>query len=250
MHVENIATLVAVVLFAAIFVFGGKFHKFAWIRRHHRKALSFGAGVSVAYVFIHLLPELEAAREVFIRITEHRNLPFPEHRVYLSAMIGFMFFYGLDHMVGWSRKAGKKRLQKEEGGSPIFWLHIGGFAVYAWLVSYLMVRNIEEETVPIVLYAVAMGFHFLLLEHSLRQEHSSSFDRAGRYVLAIAPLAGWIIGIAMELPKSMVITLLGFISGAIIMNTLIMELPREKEGKFWPFLVGGILYAAILIPLG
>jgi hypothetical protein len=68
--------------------------------------------------------------------------------------------------------------------------------------------------------------------------------------LAIAPLAGWIIGIAMELPKSMVITLLGFISGAIIMNTLIMELPREKEGKFWPFLVGGILYAAILIPLG
>jgi len=78
----------------------------------------------------------------------------------------------------------------------------------------------------------------------------SSFDRAGRYVLAIAPLAGWIIGIAMDLPKSMVITLLGFISGAIIMNTLIMELPREKEGKFWPFLVGGILYAAILIPLG
>jgi len=46
----------------------------------------------------------------------------------------------------------------------------------------------------------------------------SSFDRAGRYVLAIAPLAGWIIGIAMDLPKSMVITLLGFISGAIIMN--------------------------------
>jgi hypothetical protein len=100
------------------------------------------------------------------------------------------------------------------------------------------------------LYAVAMGFHFLLLEHSLRREHKSTFDRAGRYVLAIAPLAGWIMGVAMDLPKSVVITLLGIISGAIIMNTLIMELPKEKEGKFWPFLVGGILYGAILLLLG
>ncbi len=250
MHVENIAALVAVVLFAAIFVFGGKLHKLAWIRRHHRKALSFGAGVSVAYVFIHLFPELEAAREVFIRITEHRNLPFPEHRVYLSAMIGFMFFYGLDHMVAWSRKAGEKRLQKEKGRSPIFWLHIGGFALYAWLVSFLMVHYIEEEAVPIALYAVAMGFHFLLSEHSLRHEHASLFDRAGKYVLAIAPLAGWVMGILLDLPKSMIITLLGVVSGAIIMNTLIMELPKEKEGKFWPFLAGGILYTAILLHLG
>ncbi|MFX0203172.1 MAG: hypothetical protein ACFFCW_44270 [Candidatus Hodarchaeota archaeon] len=250
MTMENTATLAGSVLFMAIFLFGGKLHKPAWILHHHRKALSLGAGVSVAYVFIHLLPELEAAREVFIRITEHRNLPFPEYRVYLSALIGFILFYGLDHMVVWSRKAKEKRPQKEEGGSPVFWLHIGGFAVYGWLVSYLMVRNIEEEVVPIGLYAVAMGFHFLLLEHSLRHEHVSLFDRAGRYVLAIAPLTGWIMGILTDLPKPMVITLLGFISGAIIMNTLIMELPKEKEGKFWPFLTGGVLYAAILLRLG
>jgi hypothetical protein len=247
---ENTATLAAVVLFAAIFFFGGKLNKPTWIRHHHRKALSFGAGVSVAYVFIHLLPELEAAREVFIRITEHRNLPFPEHRVYISAFIGFILFYGLDHMVVWSRKAGEKKHQKEEGRKQIFWLHIGGFAVYAWLVSYLMVHHVEEEPVPIALYAVAMGFHFLLSEHSLRHEHASLFDRTGRYVLAIAPLAGWVMGILLDLPKSMIITLLGVVSGAIIMNTLIMELPKEKEGKFWPFLTGGILYAAILLLLG
>jgi hypothetical protein len=247
---ENIATLAAAILFMAIFLFGGKLHKPAWIRRHHRKALSFGAGVSVAYVFIHLLPELAAAREVFTEITEHLSLPFPEHRVYLSAMIGFILFYGLDHMVAWSRKTKEESSSTERRGDTVFWLHIGGFSVYVWLVSYLMVRSIEEETVPIALYAVAMAFHFLLLEHSLRNEHTSLFDRTGRYVLAIAPLAGWIMGVAMDLPKSIVITLLGVVSGAIIMNTLIMELPKEKEGKFWPFLLGGILYGAILLLLG
>ena len=247
---ENIATLTAAVLFMAIFLFGGKLHKPAWIRRHHRKVLSFGAGVSVAYVFIHLLPELAAAREVFTEITEHLSLPFPEYRVYLSAMIGFILFYGLDHMVAWSRKTKEESSSTERRGDTVFWLHIGGFSVYVWLVSYLMVRSIEEETVPIALYAVAMAFHFLLIEHSLRNEHASLFDRTGRYVLAIAPLAGWIMGVAMDLPKSMVITLLGVVSGSIIMNTLIMELPKEKEGKFWPFLLGGILYGAILLLLG
>ena len=250
MAVENIATLATAVLFAVIFLFGAKIPQPNWIQRHHRKALSFGAGVSVAYVFIHLLPELETAREVFVRITEHRNLPFPEHRVYFAAMIGFMSFYGLEHMVAWSRKSGKDKSEKTKAARPVFWLHIGGFGIYVWLVSYLMVRSLEEGTVPLAFYAIAMAFHFLLLEHSLRNEHASSFDRTGKYVIALASLAGWAIGMAMDLPKTMVITLLGFISGAIIMNTLIMELPREKEGRFWPFAIGAILYTAILLPLG
>jgi hypothetical protein len=249
---ENIATLVMAVIFAAIFLFGGKLPQLPWVRHHHRKALSFGAGVSVAYVFIHLLPELEAARKVFTEITEHLSLPFPEYRVYFSVMIGFMFFYGIDYMVAWSRKGGghKQQTEKNDKGGPVFWFHIGGFALYVWLVTYLRVDSIEEGTVPLALYAFALGFHFLLVEHSLRREHAQSFERSGKYVLAIASPAGWVIGMTAALPKPMVITLLGFISGAIIMNTFIMELPKEKEGRFWPFLIGGILYAALLLPLG
>jgi len=29
-----------------------------------------------------------------------------------------------------------------------------------------------------------------------------------------------------------------------------MELPPEKDGRFLPFLVGGLLYGLILLPLG
>jgi len=247
---ENIATLLIAFLFAVIFLFGGKWPQLPWVRHHHRKALSFGAGVSVAYVFVHLLPEMAAAREVFVRLTEHLRLPFPEYRVYLSGMLGFMFFYGLDRMVTWSRKAEENRGAAEESGGPAYWLHIGVFAFYAFLVTYLRVDKIEEGTVPLALFAVAMGFHFLLVEHSLHSEYALSFESSGKYVLAAASLAGWAIGGMAPLPKHLVITLLGFISGAIIMNTFIMELPKEKEGKFWPFLLGGIFYAAVLLPLG
>jgi hypothetical protein len=43
--------------------------------------------------------------------------------------------------------------------------------------------------------------------------------------------------------------LLAFVSGAVIMNSLIMELPEGKDGRFLPFVAGGILYALLLLPL-
>ena len=35
------------------------------------------------------------------------------------------------------------------------------------------------------------------------------------------------------------------VSGAVIMNSMIMELPQEKDGRFLPFLLGGVFYAAV-----
>jgi hypothetical protein len=44
--------------------------------------------------------------------------------------------------------------------------------------------------------------------------------------------------------------LMAFIAGAIIMNSVIMELPSEKDGRFVPFMAGGLIYGLILLPLG
>jgi hypothetical protein len=44
--------------------------------------------------------------------------------------------------------------------------------------------------------------------------------------------------------------LVAFVSGAVIMNSAIMELPSGKEGRFVPFMIGGLLYGLILLPLG
>jgi hypothetical protein len=40
---------------------------------------------------------------------------------------------------------------------------------------------------------------------------------------------------------------MGLVSGGVIMNSTIMELPHEKEGKFWAFVLGAVLYAAIML---
>jgi hypothetical protein len=34
------------------------------------------------------------------------------------------------------------------------------------------------------------------------------------------------------------------------MNSAIMELPTEKDGRFVPFLAGSLIYGIVLLPLG
>jgi len=36
----------------------------------------------------------------------------------------------------------------------------------------------------------------------------------------------------------------------IIMNNAVMEMPSEKDGRFVPFMAGGLVYGLILLPLG
>ncbi len=235
-------TLVVTILFAAIFLFGYKFHLFA--TKQHKKLLSFSAGVAVAYVFIHLLPELQKASEIFTREVAQKSVFFSVYNVYLSAMIGFMLFYGLEHMVRWTCLYGEKRADK-----IIVVFHVASFAIYSWLVSYLLVCGLEETVIPIVLYAVAMGLHFLSIEHELYLQHSKAYTNFGRYVVAAAVLLGWLMGYFLKLPKSVIITLLGLLTGGVMINSMLMELPKEKSGKFLPFLFGGGLYSLLLLIL-
>jgi hypothetical protein len=236
-----IEPLAAALVFAAIFIAGGALHA----RSSPRTAISIGAGVSTAYVFVHMLPELNEAGRVFVAATAQANLPAPELRVYVAALTGFVVFYGLENLVRWSHERAAGSVEAETAG-PVFWLHVGGFAVYVALVAYLMVRGITEKALPIALYTVAMGLHFLGVDRSLRREHGALYDHAGRFVLAAAALAGFAVGVRIEFAHPIVITVLALVSGGVVVNSTVMELPDEKEGRFWPFVAGAAGYTGLL----
>ena len=187
---EILETVVGSFLFALIFLFGNKLEGPLGFSR--RRVLSAAAGVSISYGFIRMLPELNEAGRTFEEATAHRRLLFPDLRVYGSALFGFVLYYGLEHLVKWSRVTGRRNSPDYGGSDPVFLLHIGGFALYGWLVSYLMVRSISETPIPILLYTLAMGLHFLALDNALGREHGNLYARPGRQILAAAVLAGWL----------------------------------------------------------
>jgi hypothetical protein len=65
--------------------------------------LSFAGGVSVAYVFVHLLPELTHAQEALSESAPAITLAAERH-VYLVALLGLAAFYGLEALALRSRE--------------------------------------------------------------------------------------------------------------------------------------------------
>jgi hypothetical protein len=230
-------------LFAAVFAWGGRVHLLGALGLEPRSVMSFSGGMTAAYVFVHLMPELHGARAVLVD-SASASLRYEGVGIYYLALIGFLCFYGLEHL-----RAHLSEAAESEEDERAFWVHMGGFGVYAALMSYLLVHNLEEKSNAIAFYAAAFAFHFLALDHSLRREHGDAYQRIGRWLLAGMCLLGWALGLAFELPRGVVALLLAFVSGAVIMNSLIMELPEGKDGRFLPFVAGGILYALLLLPL-
>jgi hypothetical protein len=229
----------AVCLLACTFVFGRYLRN--PLSGAPRRVLSVAAGVSVAYVFLRALPEMSEAQDVFTRVTVGHGLPFPEHRVYTAALLGFLLFYGLENMVSRSLAHGR---EKETGPGLTYKLQLGGFAAYGALVGYLMVH---QQSLPTLFYLIAMALHFLVVNHSLEREYGATYDHSGRWLLAAAVLAGGVAGIFTSMSEEMLATLLGFNSGGVVINSMVMELPTEKEGRFWWFCLGAIGYSLLLL---
>ncbi len=230
-------------VFTAVFLFGGRFYPMRMVSRGQRSILSASAGISLAYVFVHLMPELAGARLTFVRST---SMPtqFDGMVVYVLGLVGFLVFFSLDHF---SKKA---RAQAADGKVPDFRFKVVGFAAYVCLVAYLLVDNLDNSALASTAYAVAMGVHFLTFDHGFREEPGTGYERRGHLLLAAAAPVGWGLGLMFALPQDVLALMLGFLSGGVIVNSMITELPSNENGKLAPFLFGSIAYSAILIPLG
>ncbi len=117
------------------------------------------------------------------------------------------------------------------------------------MVSLTMAESASRGELPVGLYCVAMGLHFLGAAADLSVEHGPLYLRPGRQILAAAVVAGWAIGALVPVPPTTLHTLLGLVSGGVVVNSMVMELPSEKDGRFWPFVFGAVAYAIVLLVL-
>lgn len=167
----------AAVLLAATFVVGERTHILGRLLTP-RSLTSFGGGMAAAYVFLHVMPELHGARHAFTEAAA-MALPYEGKAIYYLALAGFLSFYGIRHFH-------TRQLSAREGKPDRldFQVQIGGFAAYAWLMGYLLLRGLEAHHIAIGLYAVAMAFHCLAINRELSHEYGDDYYRSGRFILA------------------------------------------------------------------
>lgn len=247
MPIQLLAAGAVAVLFALIHVFGARM-KFLQVTPRSIW-LSMAGGVSVAYVFVHLLPELAEYQERLGESLEEGGglLGRIETHSYVVALLGLATFYGLDRL---ARGSARRKGEDERQGRGVFWIHLVAFAVYNALIGYLLVHREESEVGGLVLYGFALGLHFLVNDQGLRQHHGHAYDREGRWLLALAPLAGFAFGLASTVSPTIVTILFAFLAGGIVLNVLKEELPEDRESRFWAFAAGTAGYAGLLLATG
>ncbi|HSK99252.1 MAG TPA: hypothetical protein VK869_02835 [Rubrobacteraceae bacterium] len=233
-----VAGLAIVHLFAARLRFLDVFPRSRW--------LSAAGGISVAYVFVHLLPDLAEEQDT-IREAAGESFDFLEYHVYLVSLIGLSIFYGLERAAKVSRGRNLGAGKEDSTESGVFWLHVASFTLYNALIGYLILHREEPGLQSLLLFTFAMGVHFVVNDFGLRRHHKAAYERAGRWVLVLGILVGWLVGVFYEVSEAAVAVLFAFLAGGVIMNTLKEELPEEHESRFWAFALGAAAYTVILL---
>lgn len=209
--------------------------------------LSFAGGVSLAYVFVHLLPELARRQEQALRaISADAESPLGIH-LYVTALAGLLIFYGLDRLVRRSHATADRAADDAASPRSVFWLHLGSYAIYSVLIGYLLLHREDTEVRGLLIYAIALGLHFIVNDQGLRQYHGDLYDRDARWILAAAPLLGWGAGLLIDLSPLSVGILFALLAGGIVLNVLKEELPEDRESRFWALAAGAAGFAALLL---
>jgi hypothetical protein len=234
----------AVAVLAAIHLSAGKLRFLNGVPRS--RWLSIAGGVSIAYVFVRLLPELAAGQDVVNRSLPEVFLVIEKH-VYLIALGGLLAFYGLERVVREAQRTPGERFGGSTTSPQVFWLHIGSFALYNVLIGYLLVHREVPGVLSLLLFTVAMGFHFLVTDFGLREDHRAEYGRYGRWVLLVALLAGWGAGLLVGVSDLLIVVLSSFLAGGVILNALKEELPQERRSRLVPFFAGAVAYSLILL---
>ncbi|EYR64311.1 membrane protein [Actinotalea ferrariae CF5-4] len=206
--------------------------------RHEAAVVSAAGGISVAYVFLHLLPEVAAGARVVGESVEDLlvHVALQELLVFLVALAGFTVFYVAER---YAAQHGSARHGGPGASSSAFGVHLAAFAAYNVAVAYTLPERVAEDPLSAAVFTLAVAVHVLVVDRGLDEHHPRRYGRVGRFVLAGALLLGWLLAAVAAPTSSLTVSLMtAVVAGSVLLTVFQEELPRARESRTWPFLAG------------
>ncbi|MDF1683834.1 MAG: hypothetical protein P1U36_04165 [Legionellaceae bacterium] len=218
-----------------------------WFANHlpgqGRSFVSFSGGVAVAYVFLHMLPELvEYNKPIGKFLISNRWLTsFTELFIYIVALFGFLVYYGLDLLAENYRDA-------DHDDAFVYGLHLGMFCLYNFLITYTMSLRALSSMSATGVFTFAMALHFVLTDRKFCRFYAARFKHFGRFLLMSALLAGWFCSVIFD-PVNVLVSafMLAFLAGSILLNVFREELPATRLTNYYWFSFGMLLITLTLL---
>lgn len=215
-------------------------------RKPRNRLMSLVSGGSIAYVFLHLVPELTHYQEV----AEKANLPQWMENInyitYLATLAGLALFYAINQLSEKSQEHNKRKRNMTRPSKDIFIMEISAFAMYNMLIGYLLVELSGDYVIDYIIYFIVFSFHFIANNRILHLTHEDLYTKAGRYVLAVSVFIGWLIYQLTPTSDLVIAFFSAFLTGGVVLNILNDELPDEKNNSFPSFMTGLIFITVLL----
>ena len=190
------------------------------------KFISFAAGVSVAYIFLSLLPEIYTGAVTLNKL------------LFLSTLAGFAIFHLLEKHIRQYYSRGQFRKEHRI-------IHSASSFLYFFVVGFVLVKITESNSLSGILLFIPILFHVVIdsLPRRATKKHHL------RAVFASSAFLGSITATFVDVGKTTNLALLGIVGGALLYTVVRESLPRERQGRPLYFTIGLLLFKVLLLIL-
>ena len=189
---------------------------------------AFSGGVSIGYVFLHLLPALDAGHAVVGK------------RIYAVALLGFVLFYGLDVVF----KKGKSHHPTK------YHAFLAALFIYDGLVVFTLGMELPPTAPLTAVFALSLALDLVSTDVDMERDFGSRFVRSGRWVLIAAVVAGYLFSLVRRPHELVIDVLTAALAGFMMFNVFSSTFPITKDHRFPAFLAGLVLFVGMHVVLG
>lgn len=239
----NIVGILVAIAFTAIHFISPDFRvKFFSVRQF----TSLISGISIAYVFFHLIP---TARENEAHVSEALSLSgeSASNLLYGAMLFGLVTVYILEQML--EKTETKLKKGQTDPNMGIFWAHLGTYTFYNTVTGFLLAEQRFEPGIAPFIYVGVIGLHFLTNDWVLREHFTKEFQHHGRILLGCSVLVGLGLGLVIPFNHLALGILESCVAGGLILNTIRDELPTFQKEGISSFLLGVVLYSSLLLSI-
>ena len=200
--------------------------------QQQRRWASVGGGAGLAYVFIHLLPELASGGSELSEVqglVDYVPAPLVEALLFLVALGGVLVVFSLNV------------LMKQRESAPPFavWLQLFNVAAINYLYAYSLPSLITTGVGYGVLFTVVISAHVLLMDRYAAVHHPQRFRRRNRWIGSAALVLGLLHACLFHPVDALTLaTATAFLGGGLLMAVFREELPDLHQTRL-PWLLAG-----------
>ena len=190
------------------------------------KFISFAAGVSIAYIFLILLPEIYSGAMAINKL------------LFLAILFGFGIFHIIEKYI--RQNFTGPELRKEHK-----LVHSTTSFIYFFVVGFILVKVTESSAVGGVLLFIPIMLHIVidsLPRRTTKKHHIRALSASSAFL-------GALTATFVNIGEAGNVALLGIVGGGLLYMVIRESLPREREGKPLYFILGLLLFTILIMIL-